>query len=156
MSIAVLTPPTLLPRFLLPAVSRTCRIASFPAAGCHPASNDQTKQRCLIERPVNLRRSHHVCQIPRGTARLAPKHSNSLERSPLHRYVRATSSARYGLRSFSSTTQRARDHHFDTLKFVQRFRDEGFNEQQAVAMMNVLSNVVEERLDYSGPRAVSQ
>lgn len=156
MSIAVLTPPTLLPRFLLPAVSRTCRSASFPAAGCHPASNDPTKQRCSVERPVNLRRYHQVCQIRRENARLASEHSNPRERPPLHSNVRPTSSARYGLRSFSSTTQRARDHHFDTLKFVQRFRDEGFNEQQAVAMMNVLSNVVEERLEYSGPRAVSQ
>jgi hypothetical protein len=48
-------------------------------------------------------------------------------------------------RHFSATTQRKRDHHFDTLKFVQRLQDEGFTEEQAVAMMKVLSDVVEER-----------
>ena len=45
----------------------------------------------------------------------------------------------------STSTQRNRDHHFDTLKFVQRLKDEGFTEEQAVAMMKVLSDVVEER-----------
>lgn len=43
------------------------------------------------------------------------------------------------------TARQGRDHHFDTLKFVQRLQDEGFNEEQAVAMMKVLSDVVEER-----------
>ena len=48
-------------------------------------------------------------------------------------------------RGFSSTPARQRDHHFDTLKFVQRLKDEGFTEEQAVAMMKVLSDVIEER-----------
>lgn len=48
-------------------------------------------------------------------------------------------------RSFHATTPKARDHHFDTLKFVQRLKDEGFSEPQAVAMMKVLSDVIEER-----------
>ena len=48
-------------------------------------------------------------------------------------------------RPFSATPQRPRDHHFDTLKFVQRLKDEGFTEEQAVAMMKVLGDVVEER-----------
>ena len=49
-------------------------------------------------------------------------------------------------RAFHATTRRARDHHFDTLKFVQRLQEEGFTEAQAVAMMKVLSDVIEERL----------
>jgi len=49
-------------------------------------------------------------------------------------------------RTFSATTSRARDHHFDTLKFVQRLKDEGFTEDQAVAMMKVLSDVIEESI----------
>lgn len=49
-------------------------------------------------------------------------------------------------RSFSATPIRARDHHFDTLKFVQRLKDEGFTEDQAVAMMKVLSDVIEESI----------
>lgn len=48
-------------------------------------------------------------------------------------------------REFHATARRSRDHHFDTLKFVQRLREEGFTEAQAVAMMKVLSDVIEER-----------
>jgi len=48
-------------------------------------------------------------------------------------------------RSFTCTSRRERDHHFDTLKLVQRLRDEGFTEEQAVATMQVLGDVVEER-----------
>ncbi|OAA71350.1 glyoxylate reductase [Cordyceps fumosorosea ARSEF 2679] len=49
-------------------------------------------------------------------------------------------------RAFHATTPRARDHHFDTLKFVKRLRDEGFTEEQSVAMMKVLSDVIEESI----------
>jgi hypothetical protein len=49
-------------------------------------------------------------------------------------------------RAFHSTPVRARDHHFDTLKFVQRLKDEGLSEEQAVAMMRVLSDVIEESI----------
>jgi len=49
-------------------------------------------------------------------------------------------------RSFSTTPARQRDHHFDTLKFVQRLKDEGFSEEQATAMMRVLSDVIEESI----------
>ncbi|KAF2717165.1 DUF1640-domain-containing protein [Polychaeton citri CBS 116435] len=50
------------------------------------------------------------------------------------------------IRSFSSTSPCSRDHHFDTLKFVQRLQTEGFSEEQAVAMMKVLSDVIEESI----------
>ena len=49
-------------------------------------------------------------------------------------------------RAFSASAAQSKDHHFDTLKFVQRFRDEGFSEEQAVAMMKVLGDVVEESI----------
>lgn len=48
-------------------------------------------------------------------------------------------------RSFHATARRSRDHHFDTLKFVQRLQSEGFTEEQSVAMMKVLNDVIEER-----------
>ncbi|KAK5016523.1 Protein fmp32, mitochondrial [Cryomyces antarcticus] len=51
-----------------------------------------------------------------------------------------------GRKAFSATARRPRDHHFDTLKFVQRLRDEGFSEEQAVAMMKVLGDVIEESI----------
>lgn len=38
-----------------------------------------------------------------------------------------------------------KDHHFDTLKFVQKLQDEGFSEEQSVALMQALSGVIEER-----------
>lgn len=41
---------------------------------------------------------------------------------------------------------RARDHHYDTLKFVQRLQREGFTEDQSVAMMKVLNDVIEESI----------
>ncbi|KAL8791303.1 MAG: hypothetical protein Q9195_005992 [Heterodermia aff. obscurata] len=49
-------------------------------------------------------------------------------------------------RVFSTSQSLARDHHFDTLKFVQRLKDEGFSEEQSKAMMLVLSDVIEESI----------
>ena len=49
-------------------------------------------------------------------------------------------------RVLSTTQARGRDHHFDTLKFVQRLKDEGFSEEQSKAMMLVLSDVIEESI----------
>lgn len=48
-------------------------------------------------------------------------------------------------RPFHASAPLQRDHHFDTLKFVQRLEEEGFTEDQAVAMMKVLNDVIEER-----------
>ncbi|KAH7368370.1 hypothetical protein B0T11DRAFT_63631 [Plectosphaerella cucumerina] len=50
------------------------------------------------------------------------------------------------LRAFHTTPPRQRDHHFDTLKFVQRLKGEGFTEVQAAAMMKVLNDVIEESI----------
>ncbi|RHZ68847.1 hypothetical protein CDV55_105624 [Aspergillus turcosus] len=41
-----------------------------------------------------------------------------------------------------------REHHFDTLRFVQRLKDEGFSEEQAVAMMRVLNDVIQESIQH--------
>ncbi len=49
-------------------------------------------------------------------------------------------------RAFSLSRSHQKDHHFDTLKFVQRLKDEGFSEEQAVAMMRVLNAVIEESI----------
>ena len=49
-------------------------------------------------------------------------------------------------RAFSATSSRAKDHQFDTLKFVQRLESEGFSEAQAVAMMKVLGDIIEESI----------
>ncbi|KAI7198810.1 hypothetical protein D0869_16107 [Hortaea werneckii] len=47
---------------------------------------------------------------------------------------------------FTTTPPRQKDHHFDTLKFVQRLEAEGFTEAQSAAMMRVLSDVIEESI----------
>jgi hypothetical protein len=49
-------------------------------------------------------------------------------------------------RTFSTTPASSKDHHFDTLKFVQRLQQEGFTEEQATAMMKVLGDVLEESI----------
>ncbi|SPQ18546.1 66c3b95b-6d55-4cbe-b3b1-bf4965354371 [Thermothielavioides terrestris] len=49
-------------------------------------------------------------------------------------------------RSFHVSAARRRDHHFDTLRFVQRLQEEGFTEEQSVAMMKVLNDVIEESI----------
>ncbi|RMZ78221.1 hypothetical protein DV738_g4020, partial [Chaetothyriales sp. CBS 135597] len=49
-------------------------------------------------------------------------------------------------RAFSSTAAQKKQHHFDTLKFVRRLKGEGFSEEQAVAMMRVLNDVIEESI----------
>ncbi|KAI5811484.1 hypothetical protein DFH27DRAFT_589256 [Peziza echinospora] len=48
------------------------------------------------------------------------------------------------LRELHTTAPCHRDHQFDTLQLVQRLQDEGFTEQQSVAVMNILSDVIEE------------
>ena len=50
-------------------------------------------------------------------------------------------------RNFSATAPQFKDHHFDTLKFIQRLKEEGFTDEQAEGMMRVLSDVIEERFD---------
>ncbi|KAK5697120.1 Protein fmp32, mitochondrial [Elasticomyces elasticus] len=49
-------------------------------------------------------------------------------------------------KSFSTSQIHSRDHHFDTLKFVSRLKSEGFTEPQAVALMKVLGNIIEESI----------
>jgi hypothetical protein len=49
-------------------------------------------------------------------------------------------------RTFSASASKFKDHQFDTLKFVQRLQQEGFSEEQAVAIMKVLGDVIEESI----------
>lgn len=49
-------------------------------------------------------------------------------------------------RAFHVTPARPREHHFDTLKFVKRLQAEGFSEEQAVAMMRVLNDIIQESI----------
>ncbi|WEW60323.1 Protein fmp32, mitochondrial [Emydomyces testavorans] len=49
-------------------------------------------------------------------------------------------------RAFHASASREKDHRFDTLKLVQRLKSEGFSEEQAVALMRVLNDVIEESI----------
>ncbi|RDW73939.1 hypothetical protein BP5796_07381 [Coleophoma crateriformis] len=124
MAHAGLTSAQMLPRFLLPRLS-------WQAAPVH-----RSAIRALSTMPAN--RSNR----PRHTASMAEKtrsHASTISAkssilgSPAHR------------RAFRATARQQRDHHFDTLKFVQRLQEEGFTEAQSVAMMKVLSDVIQER-----------
>lgn len=112
-----------IPRFLLPKLSWSRQLQSPLRTASRTHASTQSSATMNFTTRALSRAQHFptASRIAFGQAAVQPK------------------------RQFSATTQRARDHHFDTLKFVQRLKDEGFTEEQAVAMMKVLSDVVEER-----------
>jgi predicted DsbA family dithiol-disulfide isomerase len=118
-----------LPRFLLPRLSWI----AVPAHGQTIRTLSALSYRCPhlpkpVERPLT--------RIPTGARPHGARSKPSILQSPsIHR-------------AFHATARQCRDHHFDTLKFVQRLQEEGFSEKQAVAMMRVLSDVIEERSGY--------
>ena len=92
---------------------------------------------------VRLASQHHLGSI----SSLSPLQSSQLWATEKWRTDLSLQKSNRQLqgRTFSKTATLLRDHHFDTLKFVQKLKDEGFTEDQAVAMMKVLGDVIEER-----------
>ncbi|CEJ54529.1 Putative DUF1640 domain protein [Penicillium brasilianum] len=87
--------------------------------------------------PVSPRPSAPTTSRPTGEQPLAsPVRHNGV-------YVAAFKPAQ---RAFHATPSRPRDHHFDTLRFVKRLQAEGFSEEQAVAMMRVLNDIIQESI----------
>jgi len=123
-----------IPRFLLPQTSWTQATNTYRVSANHISrlQNAQSDSRRLFQSSARENSALNQGRILQNVAAQTAT-------------VRAKT-ARAGRRQFSVTTRRAKDHHFDTLKFVQRLQDEGFSEEQAVAMMKVLGDVVEERL----------
>lgn len=131
-----------IPRFLLPQLTWTARATrslgplairtSTPRT--IPTKNQPTSQ--LNRRSITTRNPARPSTILTTSKPVRPNpshnHDLTLHLSP-HR-------------PFSTTASHPRDHHFDTLKFVQRLRDEGFSEPQAIATMKVLSDVIEESI----------
>jgi hypothetical protein len=76
-----------------------------------------------------------------STARSTTPLSNPIRHNGV--YVATFNLAR---RAFHATPVRPRDHHFDTLKFVKRLQAEGFSEEQSVAMMRVLNDIIQESI----------
>ena len=116
-----------LPRFLLPRLSwQTASVKDHTIRALSTTISTYN----VPSRPLNVAESRQIIRRrDNGPARTR----FSILQNPSHH------------RAFHATARQARDHHFDTLKFVQRLQEEGFTEAQSVAMMKVLSDVIEER-----------
>lgn len=139
-TMAACTSTAIIPRFLAPAVPRSSRVFRISSTLKRGISTDRRTETSPSERTTPAR--HASLKWPQSRLFSSIARSPSIRHDCIRQYPLLTKIRKHG---FSSTASVARDHHFDTLKFVQRLREEGFNEEQAVAMMNVLSNVVEER-----------
>lgn len=132
---ANLASPSVIPRFLLPQMTWGATAVRRAGPGTIAASRHLSISGTNHVRPQ--RPTHHSAplrhRIPQPSIR-----KRSYNPNPITTELAAR-------RQFSATTRNPRDHHFDTLKFVQRLKDEGFTEEQAEAMMRVLSDVIEER-----------
>jgi hypothetical protein len=118
-----------LPRFLLPRLSWNAPIRisrTLPQLGASQTHNHRPWQP-----PVNG--LHTSATSARAASHLLRQYGSPFATNPTLR------------RDFHASAQRQRDHHFDTLKFVERLKSEGFTEEQSVAMMKVLNDVIEER-----------
>ena len=128
MANAGLNTAQMLPRFLLPRLSwqqiGPVQGQAFRALSTLPS---------ILSNPSNPREPNGLIQ---NRQNFLPRSKISILQNPSHN------------RAFHATARQSRDHHFDTLKFVQRLQEEGFTEAQSVAMMKVLSDVIEERSIY--------
>ncbi|GAB7359285.1 hypothetical protein MBLNU230_g5939t1 [Neophaeotheca triangularis] len=98
-------------------------------------------------RPGAQLTSYQTKRTPAISAQARSIWSARRQQPPSHKPTRALSSLQCATRhAFSTTRSLPKDHHFDTLKFTQRLQSEGFTEEQAVAMMRVLSDVIEESI----------
>ncbi|KAI1312533.1 DUF1640-domain-containing protein [Xylaria venustula] len=124
-----------LPRFLLPRLSWTAPTSTTPSVFRAVVFASAPSQRPPQTAAFHIRHRTPSCTISNshgGRSSVSP--SSIIQRHPSLQ------------RSFHATAPRGRDHHFDTLKFVQRLQSEGFTEDQSVAMMKVLNDVIEESI----------
>jgi len=127
-----------LPSFLLPRLSWKTQTTCFHHNTIRAASSASSFVNSSGRRDVQSQRSTHAIRYSG-----ALRSRSGILQNPSHHRV------------FHATARRSRDHHFDTLKFVQRLQEEGFTEAQSVAMMKVLSDVIEERFDSLQPSSQS-
>lgn len=144
-----------IPRSLLPRFSWSHVAAKGASSQLRPKVRSNHNRPASLSlyrleqtRPLHTtltRNSNTICQQPANSGR---KQSNAVavDGPPIRHdgvYVAIFKSAK---RAFSTSRPHQKDHHFDTLKFVQRLKSEGFSEEQAVAMMRVLNDVIEESI----------
>lgn len=149
-------PFTEIPRFLLPRLS-------WAASGAPLNSPPKKSLRLITQgaallqaRPLTIARAsdptnHHNKQVQSRRASTSnlqhrPAPIVLAGNAPIRHNGVYVASHRLAKRAFSTTAVQRKDHHFDTLKFVQRLKGEGFSEDQAVAMMRVLNDVIEESI----------
>jgi hypothetical protein len=140
-----MNPTQAVPRFLLPRLSWAGQLPTATGiSGASAVVFQQTRNTAKAAGwQASQRKSLHTtgkssprrCDVsrPNTSRQQAPRSLSSIVRNSVLR------------RSFHATAARRRDHHFDTLRFVQRLQEEGFTEEQSVAMMKVLNDVIEER-----------
>ncbi|ERF72395.1 hypothetical protein EPUS_07557 [Endocarpon pusillum Z07020] len=149
---------TEIPRFLLPRITWSQVVAKGATSQLTPKVRTHVNRpappplhRLPQIRPLNIISSPQLAHITHQ--RPAKFERPSVQRIPVpanappirHNgvYVATFKPAK---RAFSTSRSHQKDHHFDTLKFVQRLKGEGFSEEQAVAMMRVLNDVIEESI----------
>ena len=134
MAHAGLSSAQLLPRFLLPRLSWQSLQAGPANIQTIRALSTVSSYHTTSIKPIESPSKRYTVLSKQHAA---PRSKTTISQNPVHR------------RAFHATPRRGRDHHFDTLKFVQRLQEEGFTEAQSVAMMKVLSDVIQERLEVS-------
>ncbi|KAK2879503.1 hypothetical protein FQN49_000805 [Arthroderma sp. PD_2] len=102
---------------------------SFSALACRFSSP-------LIQNHAHLLQQSSSSKTKGATSDPVPIRHNGV-------YVATFNPAR---RAFHETAVTRKDHHFDTLKVVQRLKSEGFSDEQAVALMKVMTDVIEESM----------
>jgi len=119
----------IVPKFLLPRLSWSAPVGQqFAKASI--ATTQTSSQRSWQPSARTIHTETPLTRtLPTGLAR---KPSSPLQQPALRR-------------AFHASAPRRREHHFDTLKFVQRLQSEGFTEEQSVAIMKVLNDVIQER-----------
>lgn len=153
------------PRSILPRLSWNSSSSRPTVSYHHPALATRRQQHLQGRSPLNqqthfitsshatrgystsIRDSHFTSTVIRPySAPVATRPPPESLGSPVRHngvYVAAFKPAQ---RAFHATPIRPRDHHFDTLKFVKRLQAEGFSEEQAVAMMRVLNDIIQESI----------
>lgn len=118
-----------LPKFLLPRLSWSAPVGQqFSRASVATAQASSQRPWQSPKRSLHTERT-----VPKTLTTRVPRYFVSPLQQPELR------------RAFHASAPRRRDHHFDTLKFVQRLQSEGFTEEQSVAIMKVLNDVIQER-----------
>ncbi|KAJ5172306.1 hypothetical protein N7492_004899 [Penicillium capsulatum] len=154
------------PRSLLPRLTWNSS-SSRPTVTAHPSLTPRRRQQSLQGWSPLTRQIHSLNTSYQPSRSLSTSLQDSRFASSLARSLSAPVAARPSAeplgnpirhdgvyvaafkpaqRAFHATPARPRDHHFDTLKFVKRLQAEGFSEEQAVAMMRVLNDIIQESI----------